>query len=265
MEQQLISIIIPIYNGAKNILETLENVNSLLFENFECLIIDDGSTDDSRSIIQNYIAGLSKFKLISIVNSGVCVARNIGVEKAKGKYLLFLDSDDLLDKNFLKECINNYDSNTDIVATNIKFFGRSKGEYLPSVFNITDLLHENKLVITCLIEKYKFLDVGGFNINMRDGFEDWDFWIRYFNKYSKIKIIDTTNFHYRLQQKSRNRNIHPEKETKLRYQIWKNNYELYRNVFINPKDTFEFKNIYNSIEYKVGKLLLRPVRYLLKK
>lgn len=265
MNDSLISIIIPVYNSEKNILDTLKSVHNLSYENYECIIIDDGSTDSSKSIINNYIKDFSRFKLIPTNNSGVCTARNIGVENAKGKFLLFLDSDDLLDNNFLSECFNNYDYDTDIVATNVKFFGRSKGNYLPCTFNINDLLHENKLVITCLIEKDKFLAVGGFNINMRDGFEDWDFWIRYFSKYSKLKIIHTTNFHYRLQQKSRNRDINPEKETMLRYQLWENNLELFKEAFIDPKKTFEYKNIYNSIEYKVGKFILKPIRYIFKK
>ncbi|WP_291047304.1 glycosyltransferase family 2 protein [Empedobacter sp. UBA1574] len=265
MNNSLISIIIPVYNSEKNILETLKSVHNLSYENYECILIDDGSIDKSKNIISNYIKDIPQFKLISIDNSGVCTARNIGVEKANGKFLLFLDSDDLLENNFLNETFNNYDNWTDVVATKVIFFGRSSGEYLPNYFNINDLLHENKLVITCLIEKDKFLDVGGFNTNMKDGFEDWDFWIRYINKFPNVRIIETTKFYYRLQQKSRNRDIDEKKETLLRFQIWQNNFKLFSKEFINPKLTFEYKNIRNSLEFKVGRFLMRPIRFLLKK
>lgn len=265
MSKPFVSIIIPVYNSSRNIIETLKSVNNLEYKNFECIIVNDGSTDRSEVIIKNFIAEKEKFTYYSIINSGVCYARNFGVEKAIGDYLLFLDSDDLIDSNFLNETIKNLCDSIDIVATKVIFFGRSKGVYIPNIFTLNDLLHENKLVITCLIKKNQFIDVGGFNPNMKDGFEDWDFWIRYFNKYPNIMIIDSTSFYYRLQVKSRNRNIDSEKESKLRYQIWKNNYSLFSKEFLDPKQTFEFKNVYNSFEYKLGRLILKPIRFLLKK
>lgn len=260
-----ISIIIPVYNSSENIIKTLTSVDKLEYKNFECIIVNDGSVDNSEKIIKDFIADKEKFKLYSKINNGVCVARNFGVEKSIGDYLLFLDSDDLIESNFLNETIKNLDDSIDIVATKVIFFGRSKGVYIPNIFTLNDLLHENKLVITCLIKKNKFIDVGGFNPNMKDGFEDWDFWIRYFNKYPNIMIIDSTSFYYRLQIKSRNRNIDGNKESKLRHQIWKNNYDLFAKEFFDPKKTFEYKNIYNSAEYKLGRFLLKPIRFLLNK
>ena len=260
-----VSIVITCYNQASFLGETIDSVTKQTYTNWECILINDGSTDSSEIIAIQKTKGDDRFQYIYQKNMGVCVARNNAINLAKGEYLLCLDGDDLISENFLEQTLKNFDDNTDIVATKVIFFGRSKGVYIPNKFTLNDLLHENKLVITCLIKKSNFIDVGGFNPNMKEGFEDWDFWIRYFNKYPNIKVINSTSFHYRLQIKSRNRNIDDSKETKLRYQIWINNYDLFSKEFFDPKKTFEYKNISNSLEYKLGKLILKPVRFLLKK
>jgi glycosyltransferase involved in cell wall biosynthesis len=95
----LVSIIIPTYNRAGVIAETLESVFLQSYQNWECIIIDDRSTDNSFEIIDNYIKKDSRFKLIVKDNSqkkGASASRNIGLDNAKGDYIQFLDSDDLL-------------------------------------------------------------------------------------------------------------------------------------------------------------------------
>ena len=64
MKERLVSIIIPVYNGSKNILETLKSVHNLSYKNYECIVIDDGSVDNSETLIKNFISEKEKFKLI---------------------------------------------------------------------------------------------------------------------------------------------------------------------------------------------------------
>ncbi|RDC54258.1 glycosyltransferase family 2 protein [Pedobacter chinensis] len=98
MSFPLVSIIIPTYNYGHFILDALRSISAQSYTNWECIIIDDGSTDDTASIVAEYITTHANqhFEYIYISNAGSSNARNIGVEKSKGVYLQFLDADDLL-------------------------------------------------------------------------------------------------------------------------------------------------------------------------
>ena len=104
------SIIIPVYNVEKYLKRCLESVRQQTFSDFEVIIINDGSTDKSLSVAKKY-----PYQIITTENKGLSSARNLGIKKAKGDYLLFLDSDDFLEKDLLKELNNNLFDNPDIV------------------------------------------------------------------------------------------------------------------------------------------------------
>jgi len=94
--KKLVSIITPLYNGENYIKDTIESVISQSFENWEIIIIDDCSSDQGPEIVEKYAGKDSRIKLIKLQkNSGGAVARNLGIKEAKGKYIAFLDSDDL--------------------------------------------------------------------------------------------------------------------------------------------------------------------------
>ncbi len=102
-EEPLVSIITPVYNSARFIKETLESVLNQSYPNFEMICVDDASTDTSADVIKTYQERDKRLKYIRLVkNSGAAVARNIALEHAKGRYIAFLDSDDLWDKEKLK-------------------------------------------------------------------------------------------------------------------------------------------------------------------
>ncbi|WP_294274489.1 glycosyltransferase family A protein [uncultured Chryseobacterium sp.] len=97
-----ISVIIPIYNMGKFLSQAIDSVLRQSFRNFEILLIDDGSNDDSASICLGYVSSDPRITYYYQNNSGVSAARNVGLSRAGGKYVYFLDSDDSLDKNFLQ-------------------------------------------------------------------------------------------------------------------------------------------------------------------
>lgn len=90
------SIIIPLYNKAKYICKTIDSVLVQSFDDFEIIVVDDGSTDDSKSIVQNHYKHLNNLSIITQTNAGPAAARNTGVKYASGDWVLFLDADDLL-------------------------------------------------------------------------------------------------------------------------------------------------------------------------
>lgn len=111
-----ISIIIPVYNGAKYIENCLDSVynQGLSHDNFEILAINDGSTDDSEEIIKTYAQKVDNINLINKENGGVSSARNVGIDSAKGDFVLFLDADDELVDGSLPSVYDYLCSNTDI-------------------------------------------------------------------------------------------------------------------------------------------------------
>lgn len=97
----LISVIIPIYNQEKNLKRCLDSVVKQTYKNLEVILIDDGSTDDSFEICRDY-AGRYGWNVLHIANGGVSNARNIGLDKSSGKYVMFIDSDDYISENYIE-------------------------------------------------------------------------------------------------------------------------------------------------------------------
>lgn len=100
----MISFIIPAYNVERYIIRTLVSVMHQQEDDYEIIIIDDGSTDNTYSVVQEFINddNRHRIKLINQTNSGVCSARNRGLAVASGEYVIFLDADDYVAMNFIE-------------------------------------------------------------------------------------------------------------------------------------------------------------------
>lgn len=101
MNQPLVSIIIPVYNSEKYLRQCLDSVIAQTYTNWECILVDDGSKDESGQICDEYAALDKRFRVIHKENGGVSSARNIGIDEAKGKWIYFSDSDDTLELDAL--------------------------------------------------------------------------------------------------------------------------------------------------------------------
>ena len=109
------SIIIPVYNVEKYLKKCLESIKNQSYKDYEVIIVNDGSTDKSKDILDEY-----DYKVINQKNQGLSVARNNGVKKATGEYLIFVDSDDYIEKDLLKEINKSLTNNPDIVRYQVK-------------------------------------------------------------------------------------------------------------------------------------------------
>ena len=99
-----ISIIVPVYNSEKYLKETIDSILNQTFENFELILINDGSTDHSGEICDEIAQKDKRIKVIHKKNEGICKTRNKGIEVAKGEYIMFADNDDIIEENMLQEC-----------------------------------------------------------------------------------------------------------------------------------------------------------------
>lgn len=179
----LVSIIIPVFNSEKTIQATLDSVMNQTYKNLEIITINDGSTDRSESIIKqnNHSQSIRCFKQ---TNKGVSAARNAGMKKATGKYITFLDSDDLWDKNKIQiqaEIMEN-NSEMDLLATNKdgvkfkKFLWFEIKELTPISLKL--MLYKNFLLTSTVMYKRSLLNtIGYFDEKMRYS-EDMDYFCR---------------------------------------------------------------------------------------
>ena len=112
-----ISIIIPLYNKEKYIIDTLKSVFYQDTQNWECIIVDDGSTDDSLKVVKHFCNNHSgNWKIVSVLNGGQAKARNIGIKEATGNYLAFLDADDLWVANKLSKQFKYMEANPNVMG-----------------------------------------------------------------------------------------------------------------------------------------------------
>lgn len=183
------SVIIPLYNKENYIQNTIESALNQTFTDFEIIVVNDGSTDGSLNIVKNNKD--SRIKTHSIKNSGVSRARNIGIQKAKSDYIVFLDADDLWEKNHLDELFKLLQAYPDcgIYAMGyFKVFNNSKP--IKASFYVHDdfcgIVEDFFLASTIdciawtsavMIPKTIFNTIGGFNENMRS-VQDTELWIR---------------------------------------------------------------------------------------
>ena len=116
--ENLISVIIPVYNGEKHLFECLESVVNQTYNNLEIIVVNDGSTDDTEGIIDGYIKKDSRIKKITLgQQNGVAMARNAGVKNAEGNYICFIDSDDVIANDFVEFLFSEMNDNTDVVCS----------------------------------------------------------------------------------------------------------------------------------------------------
>jgi len=227
-----ISIIIPYYKGENYIHETLKSVYDQTYQDFEVIIVNDGSERSALDLIEKN-SDFKNLKIIHQENQGQSSARNNGVKSATGKYILFLDCDDLIDKKFLDKThqILSKNNETRICYTKGKFFEKTDKEWVLQPFNTFDFLIENCIPITALIYKEDFEKVGGFDTQL-NYYEDWDFWISLVEIGAKVHKIDEFLFFYRIRNTTDSlTNTSIDNSSRLSdnfFEIYKKHYTFYK-------------------------------------
>lgn len=261
-----VSLIVTCYNQESYVKETLDSIKKQTFSDWECIIVDDGSTDNSANIIKKNIEHDCRFQYFHQPNQGVCMARNNAICKATGIYVLCIDADDLISCEYLELCVKELDSDDSIalVACNYKKFGRRHKSVVLEPYSIEKLMGHNLFVNCCMFRRKDFDKIGGFNLNMNKGLEDWDFWLSLLQEGGKVKYLQGFHFFYRIRRKSRNQKTKSKQSLLLlRKQIWENHHKLYSSIYSTPYYSEEYIRISRSIEYKLGKVLFKPIRLIL--
>ena len=213
-----VSIIIPCYNKAKWIGEAIESCLNQTHKPYEIIVIDDGSTDDSRAACERYIEGISYFRQD---NAGVSTSRNNGLAKATGDYFILLDADDKLHPNYIERCLQEMKGDTQIVYTDCFMIG--EWNWTHSSPEPDQIRTAQVIPSTMALCDMRILDPYG---NFKDvkTFEDAEFWLNcYYNRKMNFKHISEPLCYYRRTQGTR---IDYLNETaKERYEVLNNLYK----------------------------------------
>ncbi|GAK93160.1 beta-1,3-glucosyltransferase [Nonlabens ulvanivorans] len=199
----LVSIIVPCYKQAHFLDESLLSVFNQSYDRWECIIVNDGSPDNTDQVAAKWCEKDQRFKYVSKENGGLSSARNTGIKKSNGSYILPLDADDALHKDYLSKLVPVLESNKDlgIVSCYTSIFRGTTSnvidELKPFGSAIKDLLYQNQLIATSLYRKVLWEQVGGYDESMKNGFEDWEFWIAVTKQNKFYKIVPEFLFFYR--------------------------------------------------------------------
>lgn len=194
-----ISIIVPCYNYAWVLRETLDSVLGQTSTDWECLVVDDGSQDNTREVVQEYVDRDPRIRYLHRLNGGLSAARNTGIQAARGAFIQFLDADDMLAPSKLSVQAAYLQANpeVDVVYGNVRFFEHGNQQILSSTRNFIDLtqnwmtpligcgdavvqalVQRNQLVVNApLLRAELVATVGKFDEALRS-LEDWDYWLR---------------------------------------------------------------------------------------
>ena len=206
----MVSVIVPIYNVEEYLEECLESIRNQTYTNIEVILVNDGSTDGSREICESYCEKDIRFRLINQENQGQSVARNRGVKESVGQYIMFVDSDDVVNTDVLEVLLPYMKTDVDIVECEmtrekeafflnkiptIVFEGNSKEAILNCIaFRTVKFCAFTKLYRREIVEKIPFLE--GYI------YEDVFTGINYLNHIRKIIVIDYIGYYYRVRPNS---------------------------------------------------------------
>lgn len=201
----MLSCVIPCFNYSEYVVEAIESVKAQTLNNFECIIVDDGSTDNSIEVIENAISNDRRFRLIKQENQGVAQARNNGIRLAQAQFICCLDSDDFIAPQFFEMCVNALLKNplAGIAYTRLQVIDYGLSSWLEGNFNYEAQTQRQNQIPTCnVFRKIAWSRVGGYRTN-KQPCEDADTWLRIVSYgYTAIKASDQPLFNYRMHEKS---------------------------------------------------------------
>lgn len=204
MHSPKVSIIVPCYNQAQFLPEALQSVLGQTYENWECIIVNDGSPDNTKEVAQEWVKKDSRFIYLYKKNGGLSSARNAGIAIAEGEFILPLDGDDRIGKDYTLLAMKAFqeDSDLKLVYCKAEKFGEESGSWDLPDFSLLNLARQNMIFCSAFFRKKEWERVGGYDVNMIYGWEDWEFLITILKAGGEVKCLDEVGFYYRVKEVS---------------------------------------------------------------
>lgn len=284
-----VSVIIPCYNQATYLPETLEAVLGQTIQDWECIIVNDGSIDDTEAIAKNYCRQDQRIRYISQTNKGLSAARNAGLLRAKGDYVQFLDADDvLLPAKLEKQVALLEQTDTDVCVCRHTMFTTTPtqtwdNQMSAAVYNLTaigflyDWGRTFVVAIHAGLFRKQFLSTNQILFNEKiTACEDWLFWCTLVQKGARFVELNEKLALYRVHETSMTKDV-----KHMQFNRIKANFIIYEMLSEEEKDTFLQQGATNllhslleanrnkiaeqkaaSVDYKLGAALLKPLHWI---
>jgi glycosyltransferase involved in cell wall biosynthesis len=257
----LASIVIPVYNSEKFIAQSVNSVLCQTFSEFELLLVNDGSTDDTGKILNELSHQDERIKIISKINGGASSARNAGFSKAEGDYIVFIDSDDTVSPNYIKDLVDGlYNNMADIVVHGFQVFDGNKetkkvAPYKNELISIESKRIFEEIPLLCLsspISKlFKKSIIRESNLSFDESInigEDLVFVMDYISQCKNISISSTSNYVYERRSGSLSTSFHSFDEEILADQLINKSCKA-----MYEKFNYDYSTIIDSIETALSK------------
>ena len=248
-----VTIIIPCYNQGHFLSDALESLAQCDPALYSVTIVNDGSTDP---VTIRFLEQLDKkaFTVLDQPNKGLAGARNTGIRQADSEYVLLLDADNKIRSSFLEKGTPVLDGDPKIAVLygDGQFFGDETGIRKQAPFNLQKQMLVNYIDACALVRKSVFEDVGYFDENMKDGWEDWEMWLRIAFRGYRFHYLNEVLFDYRIRNDSMSKSVYDNKTRT-------NNIENY--VYQKYPDKMGISYV---VDFMVDRFRRNPILFLIK-
>lgn len=268
-----VSVVVPCFNQGEFLVECLQSVLNQSVDDWECIIVDDGSTDDSQIKASQWVEKDARFQLVSIDNAGVSNARNQGILRATGTFILPLDADDYLDKNYIKSALQIFQNSPSckVVYGSVMLIGERNERWNLPEFSIEELAMSNIIPVTGIYRKTDWVRIKGYDLQLKKGLEDWEFWINLLKENPIVHYLEEITFYYRIKKDSRNTAVDVNAQKEIQWYILKKHLDFYMNTFgtyqeLAKKLKFQnmelnsYKKSFSFKIFKVGNLVKKRLK-----
>lgn len=237
IESPIVSVIVPCYNYAHFLGEALDSVLAQTFPHWECIVINDGSPDNTEEVALEYCKKDARIKYFYKENGGHSSARNFGIKASVGKYILPLDADDRISNIYLEKAIEILETETDVklVTGEVQLFGNTDSRLKMPVFDLRSFLIVNYITISSLFRRSDYDCTKGFDETMLV-FEDWDLFISLLKKGGTVKELPFACLYYRKKDVSMFHTGLKDKKRifKDQLKLYNNHSDIYQEYFDSP-------------------------------
>jgi glycosyltransferase involved in cell wall biosynthesis len=200
----LVSVIVPLYNAAPFIGEALASIVASTYRPLEVIVMDDGSSDDSLHIAQEFAQAHDEVKVLHQANAGASAARNKAIRASQGEYILPVDADNIIDPRYIEEAqaVLEQRPEVKVVSCRADFFGAKTGEWITPPFS-KELLARKNMIDTCAMYRRADWDKTEGYVESCPAREDWLLWLSIFEQGGEFVRLPDIRLHYRVREGSK--------------------------------------------------------------
>ncbi|HET7117474.1 MAG TPA: glycosyltransferase family A protein [Hanamia sp.] len=276
IDSPIVSVIVPCYNYAHFLPEALDSVLAQTYPHWECIIINDGSPDNTEEVAMKYCKKDSRIKYFYKENGGHSSARNFGIRMSVGKYILPLDADDRISNIYLEKAVAILETETDVksVTGEVQLFGNADSRLKMPGYDLRSFLIVNYITISSLFRRSDYDSTKGFDETMLV-FEDWDLFISLLANGGTVKELPFTCLFYRKKEVSMFHSGLTDKKRVYKdlLKLYNNHSDTYQEYFDSPieliQENEKMKRVINNYQqtntYRMGLLFNKIKKRFLRK